>query len=108
VNLTSPAGSGSITAYAWDFYRTAGDNSAVTTSNKENVLTFGLSGGWPLGRTVQLQPLAEARFWSPDEGSGQLYGAGAACALRYPLGSSSLPVVDSILDRSNSWGHPTR
>ena len=83
VNLTSPAGSGSITAYAWDFYRTAGDNSTVTTSNKENVLTFGVSGGWPLGRTVQLQPLAEARFWSPDEGSGQLYGAGAA--LRFTL-----------------------
>jgi hypothetical protein len=77
-NLTSPVGSGSVTAYAWDFYRTAGDNSAVTTSNQENIFTLGLSGGWPLGRSVQLQPLAEARFWSPNDGSGQLYGAGAA------------------------------
>jgi hypothetical protein len=82
-NLTTPAGSGSITVYAWDFYRTAGENSTLTTSNKENVLTLGLSGGWPIARKISLEPLAEARFWSPDQGSGQLYGAGTA--LRFSL-----------------------
>ncbi len=48
------------------------DNSTLTTSNNENVFTLGLSGGWPIARKISLEPLAEARFWSPDQGSGQL------------------------------------
>ena len=50
----------------------------LNPSNNENILTFGLSGGWPLSRRIGLEPVAEARFWSPETGSGQLYGVGAA------------------------------
>jgi hypothetical protein len=74
------AGSGSITGYVWDYYR----NSAGGTLNKENILAFGASGSWPIGANIRLEPLVESRFWSPEDGSGKLFGAGAA--LRIPLG----------------------
>ena len=76
-SFTSPVGSGSLTTYAWDYYRTAGDN-GLNPSNNENILTFGVSGAWPLSRGIGLEPVAEARFWSPETGSGQLYGVGTA------------------------------
>jgi hypothetical protein len=82
-SVTSPVGSGSISAYAWDFYRSAGANSGLSTSNKENIFTAGLSGAWPLSPKIRLEPVAEARFWSPDSGSGQLYGVGTA--IRFSL-----------------------
>jgi len=82
-SLTSPVGSGSISAYAWDFYRTAGNNSGLNSSNKENIFTFGLAGAWPLAARIGLEPVAEARIWSPESGSGQLYGFGTA--IRFSL-----------------------
>jgi hypothetical protein len=78
-SFTSAAGTGLISGYVWDYYRSAGGRSGpVATSNKENVFTVGASGGWPISRAIRLEPLAEARFWSPDQGSGQLYGAGVS------------------------------
>jgi hypothetical protein len=74
------AGNGSITGYIWDYYRAAANGS----SNKENILTLGANGSWPIGGAMRLEPLVEGRFWSPQEGSGKLFGAGAA--LRIPLG----------------------
>lgn len=81
-SFTAPAGSGSLSAYTWDYYRTAGNNSGLNSSNKENIFTFGLSGAWPLTPTIGLEPVAEARFWSPESGSGQLYGFGTALRFR--------------------------
>jgi hypothetical protein len=74
------AGNGSITGYVWDYYRASSDGS----SNKENILTVGASGSWPVGSRMRLEPLAEAKFWSPEEGSGKLFGTGAA--LHIPVG----------------------
>jgi hypothetical protein len=77
-SVTSPVANGSLSVYTWDYYRTAGDNSGSTASNKENILTAGLSGSWPFSAKLQFEPMAEAKFWSPDGGDGQLYGFGAA------------------------------
>ncbi|HVQ47362.1 MAG TPA: hypothetical protein VMS62_11065, partial [Gemmatimonadales bacterium] len=41
-------------------------------------------------------------------GAASFMALALPCVLRCPLDSSSLRVVDSILDRSNNWGHPTR
>lgn len=80
IALAFIAGNGSITGYIWDYYRAEADGS----SNKENILTLGASGSWPVGSNMRLEPLIESRFWSPEDGNGKLFGAGAA--LRIPLG----------------------
>ncbi len=80
-SLQAAAGSGTISFYAWDYYRTASNSTSSTTSNRENVLTLGSSGSFPLGAKVSVEPLAEARIWSPKVGSGTLFGAGASLRL---------------------------
>jgi hypothetical protein len=80
VALAFLAGNGSITGYVWDYYRAAADGS----SNRENILTIGASGSWPIGNNMRLEPVLESRFWSPDDGNGKLLGAGTA--LRIPMG----------------------
>ena len=78
------AGNGSVTGYIWDYYRAAAEGS----SNKENILTIGANGSWPIGWNMRLEPLVEGRFWSPEEGNGKLFGAGTA--VRIPLGERFL------------------
>jgi hypothetical protein len=75
------AGSGSVSGYVWDYYRA----SAGGSTNKENILSLGANGSWPIGSNMRLEPLVETKFWSPEEGNGRLFGAGAA--LRIPLGA---------------------
>ena len=77
-SLQAAAGTGTVTFYAWDYFRTASGSSTSATSNRENVLTLGTSGSFPLGTKLALEPLAEARIWSPKVGSGTLFGAGAS------------------------------
>jgi hypothetical protein len=80
VALAFLAGRGTVTAYAWNYHRNAAGDSAL--ANKENIFSLGATGSWPIGR-MRLEPLAEARFWSPEDGSGKLFGAGTA--LQVPL-----------------------
>lgn len=83
IALAFLAGSGSVTGYAWDYYRNkAGGTGAA--SNKENILSVGANGSWPLGTNIRLEPLVEARFWSPEQGSGTMFGLGTA--LQIPVG----------------------
>jgi hypothetical protein len=77
-SFATAAGSGSISFYGWDYYRTASNSSSSTISNRENVLTVGSSGSFPLAARIALEPLAEVRIWSPKVGSGSLFGAGAS------------------------------
>ena len=74
------AGRGTVTGYVWNYHRSAADGGVA---NKENIFSLGATGSWPIG-SMRLEPLAEARFWSPEDGSGRLFGAGAA--LQAPLG----------------------
>ncbi len=77
-SLQAAAGSGTVTFFAWDYFRTSSSSSSSATSNRENVLTLGSSGSFPLGGKLSLEPLAEARIWSPKTGSGLLVGGGTS------------------------------
>ncbi len=77
--FATPAGSGTVAFYAWNYYRAASGG----TAGKEDVFTAGVSGSWALGAKARVEPLVEARFWSPEDGSGRLFGAGTS--LRYQL-----------------------
>ena len=79
VGLLSPAGSGTVGFYLWDYYRStsaSADTTAGSAGVRENILTAGVNGSFPLSRTVSLEPIAEARIWSPKFGAGSLFGAG--------------------------------
>lgn len=76
-SLLAPAGTGTVSFYAWNYYRTASATSG-SVSNNENVLTLGTAGSFPLGPKLAIEPLAEARIWSPKVGSGLLVGGGAS------------------------------
>lgn len=81
VGLVAPVGSGSMSFYLWNYHRGAGksnDTSGSSVGNGENVFTGGVSGAFPVGTRMSFEPLAEARFWSPDNGSGYIVGAGGA------------------------------
>lgn len=111
------AGSGNITGYIWDYYRNKAGNSG--SANQENILSLGASGSWPIGADIRFQPLVETRIWSPADGSGRLFGAGAALQIplserftlspsgRFDLGSTqfpSPPVSDGSDHDITGWG----
>ncbi len=87
--LQSPLASGIVSVYAWNYHRSAGaagDSAGSSIGNKENVFTFGVSGAFPLGTRMSLEPLAETRIWTPEDGSGYLVGLGSG--LRIDLSPS--------------------
>lgn len=94
VGLLAPMGRGTVSIYAWDFFR-ASSNSGDTTSlgNRENIFTAGVSGTFPVGPKMALEPVVEGRVWSPETGSGYLLGAGTG--LRIDL-SPALTFVPAI------------
>lgn len=78
-SLVAPAGTGTVTFFAWNYYRTASSSSSGSTSNRENVLTLGTSGSFPVSASkIALEPVVEARIWSPKVGSGVLFGGGTS------------------------------
>ena len=92
VVLTSPLGGGSVTAFLWDFYRSAGtDQVSGTVSNRENILAAGAQGAWRLGSWVSLIPSVEGRLWSPDRGHGWLAIAGLSVPLHLSRVLSLVP-----------------
>lgn len=78
-SLTSPVGGGTMSLYAWDYYRAGSDDDVTPGATQENVFTGGLQFGIPAGKTVTIQPLVEARLLgaAPANGSGILFGVGA-------------------------------
>jgi len=78
-SLTSPVGGGTMSLYAWDYYRSGSDDDVTPGATKENVFTGGLQFGIPAGKSVTIQPLLEARLLgaAPANGTGILFGVGA-------------------------------
>ena len=74
LGLLSPVRGGTVGLYAWNYYR----SSSGSTGSSENVFTGGVSGNFALSPKLSLEPVAEARIWSPESGSGVLFGAGTA------------------------------
>lgn len=78
--LQSPLAGGIVSVYAWNYHRAAGaagDSAGSSIGNRENVFTFGVSGAFPVGTRMSLEPLAETRIWTPEDGSGYLVGLGS-------------------------------
>jgi hypothetical protein len=82
-SLLAPAGSGTVSIFAWNYHRATSSSSDGTIGLKENILTGGVTGSFPLGTRASFEPVVEARFWMPKEGKGSLFGAGAG--LRFQL-----------------------
>jgi hypothetical protein len=83
--LAVMAGKGTVTGYMWDYYRNKAGGTG-SAANKENILSIGATGSWPLGARMRLEPLVETRFWSPDQGNGKMVGFGSS--LQIPVGGS--------------------
>jgi hypothetical protein len=81
-SLLSPVGRGTLSFYVWNYHRTASKSSSIA-GTKENIFTAGMAGSFPLGGRTSLEPMVEGRFWSPESGSGSLFGGGAG--LRFQL-----------------------
>ncbi|MEO8201582.1 MAG: hypothetical protein ABI679_13725 [Gemmatimonadota bacterium] len=107
------AGSGTVTGYVWDYYRNKAGGSG-SAANKENIISIGANGSWPIGSNMRLEPLAEARFWSPEEGSGKMFGIGTS--LQIPVGGKftlspagrfdfgSTDFTDGVKHNLTGWG----
>jgi hypothetical protein len=91
VGVVSPAGGGTVGVYVWNYHRTSSGN-----TTKENVFTGGVNGSFPLSSKVSLDPIAEARLWSPESGKGSLFGAGTA--LRIAVGQRAWLVPGGRFD----------
>ncbi len=91
-SLVTPAGNGTLSIYAWNYHRTDSKSSVAGVGGKENILTGGIAGAFPLGAKLTLEPVAEARLWSPEIGKGNLFGFGTG--LRIAL-SPALAFVPS-------------
>jgi hypothetical protein len=82
-SFTGPGLGGTITGYAWDYFRSAGDTAGVSTGNRENILTAGAAHRIPLSRGTTLESVAEARILSQQGGgSGVLIGVGTGVRMR--------------------------
>ncbi len=81
-----PAGKGSVTLYAWNYFRSAGSATTAGTttsaSNRENIFTGGISASFPVGAKAFFEPLAEARLWGSNGDHAHLLGAGAGLRLQ--------------------------
>lgn len=82
-SFTTPGLGGMVTAYAWDYFRAAGDTAGISTGNRENILTAGASHRIALGQKTSLESVAEARILSQQGGgSGVLVGIGTGVRMR--------------------------
>ena len=96
LGLLSPVGTGTVSVYLWNYYRSSGGNGSTSAGNKEDVLTAGVSGSFPLSPKLTIEPLVESRFWIPEDGSGRLLGVGTS--LRVALSPMIALVPGARLD----------
>jgi hypothetical protein len=95
LGIITPVAGGTLGFYAWNYHRLRSNSTAggSTAGGRENVFTAGLNGSFGLSRTVALQPVAEARVWSPESGSGYLIGGGTGLRVQAGPHLALLPSV---------------
>ncbi|HWA15133.1 MAG TPA: hypothetical protein VG817_01785 [Gemmatimonadales bacterium] len=88
IGLLTPVSNGTVNLYAWNYHRvsTRDDADETGAGGKENIFSVGAIGSFPLSARASLEPLADARFWSPENGSGTLVGVGTG--VKFSLGNS--------------------
>jgi hypothetical protein len=101
IGFLTPVSSGTVNLYAWDYYRVSSraDNDSTGAGGKENIFALGATGSFPLGGRTSLEPMADARFWSPESGSGTLVGFGTG--VKFQLGGSLVLVPSARVDFGN-------
>ena len=95
LGIVSPVGGGTLGIYLWNYHRirSGSATSQSAAGGKENVFTAGLNGSFGLSKSLSLEPVAEARFWSPESGSGRLFGAGTALRIEAGTHVAFMPSV---------------
>jgi hypothetical protein len=86
VGFLAPAGNGTVGLYAWNYYR-----SGSGSGTREDVLTTGVNGSFPLSPRLTLEPIAEVRLWMPEKGMGNLFGAGTSLRVEMSKQISLIP-----------------
>lgn len=81
-SLLAPLGSSALNLSVWNFHRTAGDTTGVSTRNRENLAAAEVSLSIPIDRTLTLEPGLTGRLSKPELGRGRLLGAGAGFRIR--------------------------
>ena len=61
---------GTLSAYVWNYHRSAGATDTLAVRNGENILSAGLVARRALGANATFEPAIEGRFWSYNQGAG--------------------------------------
>lgn len=94
IGFLTPLSNGSLNLYAWNYHRVSSDDGDETgAGGKENIFALGASGSFPLGQTTRLEPMADTRFWSPEDGSGTLFGIGTGVRFQLSDAITFLPAA---------------
>jgi hypothetical protein len=94
VGFLTPVSSGSVNLYAWNYHRVSSDDDDETgAGGKENIFALGANGSFPLGERTRLEPMADTRFWSPEDGSGTLFGIGTGVRFQLSEAITFLPAA---------------
>lgn len=89
-----PGLGGTMSAYVWNYHRSAGAADTLTVSNGENILSAGLVARRPMGANATFEPALEGRSWSYNKGAGGGKVVGLVAAMRRRL-NDQLSVVPS-------------
>ena len=65
-----PGMGGTLSAYVWNYHRSAGATDTLAVRNGENILSAGLVARRALGANATFEPAIEGRFWSYNQGAG--------------------------------------
>ena len=99
VSLATLVGQMAVAAYVWDYYRWAGDSAGVSTRNRENLLTGGLTVRAPIARTITWDTGAEGRLSLPEEGQAMLLEIRTGVRFRATSSLSVVPVAKVAFGR---------
>ena len=90
-----PGLGGTLSAYVWNYHRSAGSADTVNVSNGENILSAGLVARRPMGTNATFEPAIEGRFWSYNKGAGGGKVVALVAGMRRRL-NDQLSVVPSV------------
>jgi hypothetical protein len=96
IGFLTPVSSGTLNLYAWNYHRVStlsSEDDASGAGGKENIFSLGASGSFPLGSRTSLEPMTDVRFWSPEQGSGTMFGLGTGVRFRVSDAITFLPTV---------------
>ncbi len=95
-SLLAPFGRGTLTLFAWNYHRSAGDTTGAgqaNAGNSESLFSAGGAASLPLGVGVHVEPGIEGRYWKPENSRGFLFGSFVALRVKLSDRLDLLPTV---------------